>query len=418
MKPFEINLIKSNRCLGIDFYTGTMKFKDIVDKFIVPIYKAGTNITDEGCGYQRNATDSRINAVSERVSKLEQVSQPFVDNINLNIRHEDAVSYVSPLNKDKDDYGDFFLLKYTNILGNFYIVDGQTRVRGTAAALANAKQTNDHALVDAIENITVQFTLSFCSDVYKEAYLFYLINQHSKKIPPEGATTLITQGYENRKVNFLNEITGQSKKTDIYSYQVAVRLNDKSDVWSNEMKDFNEKDKAKKITILAVSRMISPLFSELYEKSEDIDIVNETTDQSKKTDVERAQDACFKIVNAYWEGLKLVFPKIFNSATKNEYNILKAGPAEVMTLVLIGIVRKDAKSELHLNLIDPNAYKKILYPLIDFPDVNSTNLQVKGASLFSIGKNGALGKYSNNAGKKDVARRMIRHIFPDERSLI
>lgn len=404
MQNFKINLIKSNHCLGVDFYTGTMKFKDIVDKFVVPIYKAGTRISDGEGGYQRNATDARINAVSERVSKIDQVSQPFVDNINLNIRHGSAVQYVVPLNADENNYGDFFELTYTDVLGEFYIVDGQTRVRGAAAALANAKQTNDSMLVKAIENITIQFTLSFCDDIYKEAYLFYLINQHSKKIPPEGAHTLITQGYENGVVDFLNEITDQNKKTDIYSYQVAERLNDESDIWSNEMKDFNEKNKDKKITILAVSRMIAPLLTDLAQKSED--------------NTEKAKDACFKIVEAYWQGLKLVFPKIFNKDTKNEYNILKAGPAEVMTLVLTGIVRKNDKSKLNLKLTSSASYKGLLYKLREFSDMNAANTTVKGAAIFWVGKGGALGKYSNNAGKKDIARRMIQHIFPDEKSVI
>ena len=147
---------------------------------------------------------------------MDQLQDPFVDNINLNMRKNDNEKHVRPLVKGKDKYGDFFEFEYNeDHFGKFFVVDGQTRLQGGIAAYKRAQDAGDNEARDKIGSINVHFTLTFCVDIYKEAYLFYLINHHVKKIPPEAAITLIEQGHGKKHVLFSNDIIVDEKKNMI-----------------------------------------------------------------------------------------------------------------------------------------------------------------------------------------------------------
>ena len=398
-----INLIKTNDCLGVPFYSGSMKFKDLVKNFTVPKYLPGTSVADKDSGYQRLPSASRVEAVKNRVLDKSKMTQPFIDNVNLNIRSRQVLSYVKPVHAGKDSHGDFFTFEFIDNLGKFFIVDGQTRILGAAQAYESAKQTNDGFLANLIGNINVQFTLSFTEDVFKESYVFYLINQHSKRIPPEGAYTLIKNGYENNNVDFETEIEELGKQSDVYAGKIADRLNRESEVWAGKMRDFNES--GSKVTILAVSKMIAPLYK-----------IQADTLSDEDSSV-RAMDSSYKILEAYWTAFKEIFPRMFNPITSENYNVFKAGPAEIMTKVLIMLVNKakaESTSGKAPNLTDPTYYKGHLNNLRDLQDYNSVGEgeKVTGESIFKIGKAGSIGRYSNNAAKTEMAKKMYEKIFP------
>ena len=393
----NLKLIKTNDCLGIPFFTGSIKFKDLVNNFRVPIYRPGTSVSDESSGYQREPSEVRINAIASRIAEKDLMTQPFVDNVNLNIRSKEVLEYVLPADPKATSHGDFFNLNYISQLGHFYVVDGQTRLKGASRAYDRAKENNDTGLLHDIGNINIQFTLSFTEDVYKEAYIFYLINQHSKRIPPEGALTLIKQGYENKSVAFENEITTQGKQTDVYTYQIAEDLNERSVVWAGQMRDFN--DTSSGITILAVSKMLAPLY-------------NIQADGVPEEEHGRSMKSTYMIVEAFWSGFKDVFPKMFSPLSRDSINVLKAGPAEIMTKVLIMLVKQAKNSTKPAELTNPEYFKNILYKLRELKDKNGLDDNVWGEGIFRVGKEGSIGRYSNNAAKSEMATKIFDHFYP------
>ena len=142
----KINLIKVNNCLGVNFYTGSVALGDLFDNFQIPVYRAGSSdITAADSGYQREAKPNRIELVSSRISTPHPGmaipnTEPFVDNVNLNLRSSDAEeSYVKPLTNSDDGFGDFYEFNYIPGLGKFQVVDGQTRIKGAQRAYTNAK---------------------------------------------------------------------------------------------------------------------------------------------------------------------------------------------------------------------------------------------------------------------------------------
>ena len=53
-----------------------------------------------------------------------------------------------------------------------------------------------------------------------------------------------------------------------------------------------------------------------------------------------AKDMALKTFDAYWNGLALWEPKLFDANTREKFNIMNASITEVMTGVLINILRE------------------------------------------------------------------------------
>lgn len=398
----KINLIKVRETFDVNFYTGSMRLGDLLDVFDVPIYRPQSgSIIGKGNGYQRDPKASRVSNVAKRITTLVPGgavpnTESFVDNVNLNIRNPEAENYVKPMNKSASGFGDVFEFEHVEALGKFMVVDGQTRIKGAQLAVFLAKQEKNIDLVKAIEDTRVQITLTFCEDEFKEAYVFYLINNYSKAIPPDGATRLLYEGMQHNKVRFINEVTRANKNQEVEAMTVAERLSSDSDVWAGYIKDFNETG-ADKISIRAICKIIQPLYK----------VIKEAT-----SSVSNVDDIVYDTVEAYWGGFKQAFPEMFDASTASQFNVLKAGPAEIMMNVLVSIFNLSLGGHRIGNMQSSNVYAKILKPvLLNTKDINPNGDTVNGAKLFYVGKKGSMGKYSNNAAKKDMAKIINVEIF-------
>ena len=398
--------------LGIDLYAGSIKLGDLFGdgtpkgrNYWVPVYDPhSSDITHPKSGYQREAKKVRVDQVMQRIiSPIPGLStpnnEPFIDNVNLNLRFKEAV-YLKPLDKDQTDYGDFFVFEYISKLGQFNVLDGQTRIKGAELAWREPIDKNDMQLAREISETRVSITLSFCPDIFKEAYIFYLINQYSKVIPPDGATRLLFEGVKKNKIEFINEVTRANKESLIESMGVAERLSQNSSVWAGNIKDFNESGGGK-MSIKAVAKIIEPLYK-LVKK--------------EKLGSKKVEDVVYDITEAYWSGLKLAYPVMFNAGTSSKYNILKAGPSEIMMKVLVKIydIHKEHPAKVK-SLIDKKAFKSLMKGTLDkHEDTDNNNNKIRGDKLFLSGENGAMGRYSNNAAKEEarkaIATTLLGHI--------
>lgn len=400
----KINLIKVRSTFDLNFYTGSIRLGDLLSCFDVPIYRpqAGA-ITGSGNGYQREPKPTRVSDVAKRITTLVPGgsvpnTEAFVDNVNLNLRNPDAESYVKPVHKNSSSFGDVFEFEYIEKLGDFMVVDGQTRLKGAELAIFLAKQEKNIELVNDIEDIRVQVTLTFCKDEFKEAYVFYLINNYSKAIPPDGATRLLYEGMKNNKVRFINEVTRANKNKEVEAMKVAEKLSSHSEVWAGYIKDFNESG-ADKISIRAVCKIIQPLYQIVKDMQPD--------DSSISTD-----SVVFDTLEAFWTGFKQAYPLMFDVNSSSQYNVLKAGPAEIMMKVLVNIFTLSRRGTKTGSMQQPQTFARILKSVLDkTKDTNPLGDSVSGSELFLVGKKGSMGKYSNNAAKNDMAKTINVQVF-------
>lgn len=395
----QIPLIKSSQILGVQFYTGTMNTRDLIDHSEAPLYEPGTNISK---GYQRAPKDQRVYAIRDRVLSDPDSMDSFITSITLNIRVPEAVSYIK---SNKNGHATF---EFIDNLGPFYLVDGQTRMLGIKLARSEAFSKRLSKVVDAIDNSRISITLSFTDDVFKEAYFFYLINQYAKSIPPEGAMRMIYDGFMNNETQFINEITSPSTRVsadDIIAMSVAEMLYNHSTIWAGRIRDFNESGVGKMSIRAVAMKMVKPLV---------IKISNQLKAAGGKQF--SPEKICFDIIEAYWVAISRIFPEMFHSSTERDYGITKSSQSEVMTKVLRYIY--DAKDSYWASQKvtfgdpkDPKVWEKLLKkPLTNFSDQNGDGQKVVGKVCWFVGSSGSMGQYTNSAAKRQIAQRLVEAI--------
>ena len=393
----KLNLIKVNKSLGLNFYSGSIRLEELFECYQVPVYKAGAaNITDIDSGYQRKPKQARVDAIKNRILKSEVEGEAvntdaFVDNVNLNLRSKLAEKTLTPLIKNKEDFGDVFSFDYNrDETDKFFVVDGQTRIRGAQAAYREAFENNDLVLAGELGDTRVQFTLTFCSDIFLEAYGFYLINQYAKAIPPEGAIRLLHEGKEKGNVNFVNEVTIMKKIDQVESMKVAQYLYDQSDVWQGNISDFN--DTGSNISLHSLTRIILPIHK-LIKAEKGRESISHT-------------ENTIAVVEAFWGGVKGAYPEMF-LVDSEKYNILKATSAEIMMMVLVNMYQLNKTRSFGM-MTDKKMFKeklKALFDVIEAKNMGET-ATVKGSNLFIVGKKGAIGNYGNASSRRQFVDRI------------
>lgn len=419
----KIPLIKSSTILESNFYSGRIFVKDLIDNAEFPRYEPGSKSIESG--YQRAPKDNRVSAIKDRVRNDPESMDSFITNITVNVRSEAAEkSNIIKVKHGGEEYG-HYIFNYIDDLGSFFLVDGQTRVMGISLARSEARLKGESNIVEAIDKSVVSITLSFTEDVYKEAYFFYLINQYAKAIPPEGAMRMIYDGFARGEGQFENEIYSKSSKyttEDMDAMKVAELLykDEKSIIWSERIKDFNESGVGK-ISIRAVAlKMCKPIMTKI-------------SDDIYKTDTEiDPAFLTFNIINAYWQAIAEIFPEMFSSESERKYNITKSSQAEVMNGVLLRILQKynsDGYWEKNgAKWTDKNGEKtnykakpgdatntkfwvKLLHnPLDSFEGEDSEGNKIQGGQNWKVGKTGSMGKYTSAQAKKDIEKALFRSI--------
>jgi len=402
----KLKLIKCNSIVETEIYTGAMSLGDIFDQMHTPIYVHGIgNITDNESGYQREPKDARIKAISNRIlaklDKNEINMDSFVDTINLNMRNK-AVSQsrLIPLEKGANDFGDVFTYEYIKTDGKFYVVDGQTRLKGAQRALAYLNDiagVSGSSLAEKIREFKVQVSLTFTENRYDEAMTFYLINEYAKPVPPVGAQKLMYEGFKSGETKWRDEVSNKKQEPLIHAQDISEKLNKDSAVWSGQMSDYNE-GPGGRATNLAVTKCVVTVLNAI-----------ERTSTAGET-LERRKEATYSIIEAFYVGWKKTYSWAFDKNVSPRFSVLKAGTTEIMMGALAFIIENEKGHSLEIgNKTDPQMWHKLF--VANFSDLIGTDsrtgkVKLTGIDFFLEGKSGAIGDYSNQAAKSALTKRI------------
>lgn len=409
-KKIELNLIKVSKILGVDFFNGCITVGELLEIMEVAEFNPWEKPLQ---GYQRKIDENKINKIAERTVKSLRDKKDFegfeifVDAINMNIRSENAITYVKPLDENNNGYGGFHKLTYIPELGNGFLVDGQHRAKGAQRAASILRDDKDYEHLDTLLNTYVNISLTLTEDIFKEAYIFYLINQHAKNVAPEGATRLMVEGWENGAINFQNEITRENTKItreDIECAKIADRLAADSEVWAARIKDYNEKG-AGKVSARAMSLMLKPLYLQ----------VKGVMDDTKNTEI---RDMTYQLIEIFWTSISKIFPKMFDDVNSKKYGITKSSQAEVLMKVLKYVYIQIISGEWEQRgfkfgkITNQNSWEKVVATLRNFGDENNAlpPKKVKGSDCWLIGSSGSMGKYTSAGAKIAIARVLADHV--------
>ena len=394
MKNLKINLIRSGDILPdingknpIKTFVGSIKAKDILNNLDIPEYDPKNPKSNK---YQRKPTESRIQAVKNRILDTKNAGDIFVDSINVNLSFtpDEAKTFITPKNTGQIEPGEIYELNFVPGKYFFIVVDGQTRLLGLKEAINELDIAAQAKFITELENTRIQVNFSVTNDILREGYVFYLINKHAKNVPAEGAARMIFNGYKSGNIQFTNEIAYlPNQMEEVEWMDAADYIFTKSPIWSLLVKDYNQKGKNRRITIRALS---NSLVSKFYKTVKD-QYPNQKGGLNK---------LIAEVFEAYWEGIGIIFPE-FN---RSGYTMTKASNAEVMCLILNFILELHFGGYYKLKSIrDPKEYAKLFAHIYNnFSDHNGSGVIVKKKSLWLTGEKGSMGKYTSAAAKKSL----------------
>ena len=386
----KLELNKGIKVFGLDRYNTSIKVKDLLNIYEVPYYKVWSGSIKDG--YQRGKDNLKIDSIRDKSLKTPDDLVSFMTDLVLNIRVPDATTYL----KKVKGFNNFYTFDYIDKLGPGYVVDGQHRVEGLYAAYTQAKKS-DPTTAKKLEDQYINILITFTDDIYLEAYSFYLINNHAKKVSTEGAHRLLVDGVNNGNVNFINEL-GKISRGYIECANIVDNFSNNSPVWANRVKDFNEKAPEKPITATALTKLVEMIW--------------QTLDLTNTTNIRKATE---DITEAYWEALSDIFPIMFKVGTYRNYNILKASQAEVMFMVLRDLIKLDQGGHPIGNLTQKNTWKNFMYKTLkSFTDHTTQGAVVKGEQCWLVGSmKGSMGNYTSSQAKGDIAKKLFGQVCHD-----
>ena len=389
---FELN--KGIKILGVDRFNTSIKVKDLLDIYEVPYYKVWSGSIKDG--YQRGRDQGKIDAIRDKSLKTPHDLVSFITDLVLNIRVAEATTNFTKVKGHEN----FYTLNYLDVYGPAWVVDGQHRIEGLEAAVSQARKT-DPATAKILEDQKINVKISFNDDIYLEAYDFYLINHHAKKVSTEGAHRLLVDGVNTGNINFINEL-GKISMGYIECANIVDIYANKSAIWANRVKDFNEKAPDKPITATALTKLVEMIYQAIAT------IPNFHGKPGITKD----------IVEAYWIAIAEIFPIMFNRNTYRSYNILKSSQAEVMFIVLRECIKLDVNAG-HLKKIGPltdkNTWKKFIEKTLkNFTDTDAKGNTKKAQDCWLVGTGkGSMGQYTSIPAKNEIAKKLYESIFHD-----
>jgi hypothetical protein len=273
-------------------------------------------------------------------------------------------------------------------------------MKGLAEAIESCKR-EDPTRYELLKNIQIKFTLTFTADAYDEAFIFYLLNKYSKPLPVDAALRILYNGSRYNDDKYKEEIELTNKSDSIECMELSDKLNeDTNSVWYKKVTQYNEDNKTIKNVTMS-KEILQPLYKYISNKQDPDSSVS-------------IGDLTIKYFNAYWDAIRNIYPPCFGKNLKN-YNIQQASSAEVMTMLMLRILKECKDNEnitFNLNPQDSSDWEGILRtPLENYSDYNKENLPVKGYKVWTVGKVGASGKYTNKSAKKELANKLYNAFF-------
>jgi len=336
----------------------------IPDRYHIPHLDPRT-----GRGYQRLPQGTRVNELAVDLRK-QRVDLPT--SVLLNLRNKDSIRYTKG--------GTLNLKDIAENEARFYVVDGQHRI------LALEKLINE-VDSDYWSSYQIPFTCMIGADEDEEMEQFYLVNSKAKSVRTDLAHELLYKRAQDPGV--MASLVERGQDWQVYAQGIVRRLSEESPVWRNRIR-FASMEKGD--TVMPSASMVTSLKSVLssgYFKA--------LTD-----------DQQLKIIDAYWKGIRGVFPEAFDQP--KDFSLQKGIGVIVMHTLLMQVV-EIARSQ-GLPLTEGETYTKVLGGALErLQGDDSSGNAVVGLDFWRAAPRGAAGSYSSSAGRRVLIAK-IQSLLP------
>ena len=368
--------------MTVPYFIGYISAKDLVANHKIPY----SSLEKGDTGYQRPPGLSRIGAFAKKIvdSKVD-----FPTLVLLNVRDHKLINHVKGNS----------LTYVPDMHDKLYVMDGQHRVLALQTAMQIAMETDDQKTLDVINEIQVPFGLTITESILNEMVIFYEVNSNAKGVPANVKEQINARRVAEGDDELLKqmELTGDDWKILANKILEDV-VRDYDSVWFKRIKFPNTEVRSPNVGNFAMTKYLSRIINS-----------NETKMVSDKMSFSK------EVFNAYWEGFRMAWPKVFDE-NASKYSIQTAMGADVFMRLwpfMKDWIVRNQSSNLQ-NLREPETYiepfKKVITNSVG--EDRSGNIQngldywLKGSAA------GAQG--AGEAGKSSLASRLEIWLAADE----
>lgn len=372
MNRIRIPVVKSSDIEGgIKTIVGVITADTLIKRYFVP-----ERNHFQKTGYQRAASQSRVNSLATDLMKG-KVDLPTA--VLLSIRkpdHEDVLHIENEkyfLDLIEDDPNE-------DQKTRLYVVDGQHRIKALARAIEKGAQ---------IRNYKIPFVCMLGATEDQEMKQFHIINSNAKSVPTALALELIKERARHSQ-EFMDDLIRKGKKWMVDAEIATEMLAESSLVWKGKIR-FHNMPKGK--TTLPSSSMVKSL-EPLFRHTPAFMAIKDP-------------EINMQIIDAYWMGIRESMPAAFDDISL--YSIQKGGGVRVLHGIfpfVMEIVRAQGRS-----IFSKEAYREIVYdPLHKVEGYNGHNDHVDGIDFWRTGKDGVIGKCSNEPALTALIEMLKSHL--------
>lgn len=362
----EIQVISGPRLQHskIPTVVGAIAIGELMGRYQIPKFDNKTKR-----GYQRELGTNRVRNLAAEIRKEDEgVDLPTAILVNRRdieigeLKSQGALKFL-PISREKD------------LAQSFYIVDGQHRV--SALKILFEEDENKWS------EYQIPFVCMIGADERQELEMFYVVNSNAKSVKTDLAYALL-------------ERQAGDKPTDnikVKAQRLVNELQKISPVWKSRVQNPNEsKDK----TTIRSGSMVSSL----------LDVLKQMNFNSYSVE----QQA--KILDAYWQGIRIVYSEAFEDEEFLSYNLQKTVGVNVFHILFPYVLQIAYQRS---GIVDKQVYADIMRKGLEGLELLDRNGDLtSGLDCWRVGKSGATGAYTNKAANRQLADQ-IRQFLPEPR---
>ena len=327
-------------------------------------------------GYQRPPSGKRVKDLADDLLK-NRVDIPTALLISVREKPEDVLTKQHP-NARILDLSD---------VGSLYIVDGQHRFYALKQVL-EAEGTPFPA------TYKLPFVCMVGGTEAQEMEQFHVVNSTSKSVNTGLAHTLLLKRHKIHG-NVREALVEKGKEWQLDGQNLLEALNARSPIWRGKIKFTGAKKGDNAGTVIPSASMVTS-FKPIFSQSSLFVGIKDVNKQAQ-------------VLDAYWEGIKVVLPDAF--ADSRKYSIQKGVGVRVLHGIFPSVLERVRANG---SFYDKQQYADILEaPLSDIQGENASGKTVYGADFWLAGQNeGAAWNFSNGAGIR-ILISQIRQELPE-----
>lgn len=365
----EIQVI-SGPCLQrskIPTVIGTIRIGELMGCYQIPEWDSKTED-----GYQREPAKARIRSLANEIRKgnVDLPTAILVNRRDMEIGHitlRGGLKFLS-LSKEHDPGR------------SFYIVDGQHRVR--ALKILFSEDSEKWA------EYQIPFVCMIGAGEQQELEMFYVVNSDAKSVKTDLSLELLRK-QADQDADFAKNIEGTRKGHQVNAQRLVNELLKISPVWKGRIQLPNE---PRHSTAIRSGSMALSL----------LDVLKQMNFGSYPL----GQKA--KILDAYWQGIRVVYSEAFEGDNFLSYNLQKTigvGVFHILFPYVLQLVNQQSRTA------DKHAYADIMRRGLEGLKLSDGRGELAyGLDCWRAGKSGGTANYSNKAGHKFIADKIRKEL--------